>query len=1057
MLLLFFAVGAEAEIITSTPQAGVQYKIKCIATDHTGYLGDDGTTLQGRYATGTFFILEATGTDGQYYLKSVATNKYINAAGVTSGSAISFDAEATTYWTLDQTNANTTLNSWAIRPNGTAGVSLNNNGSSTATCPYMKVNGHNSSGQGCNLWTFDDGTVDPTFKQPQFGGLVWTWNTTNSNFDCDGRESTAAPARNNNKGPVYKFVDAGTLTTAVSGSIDTSDGGGLWAVGSTTNVTSSLGRWAGSILVEDFAVASVSYSQSLKSTEAAGRATVWVNGTLNITGRTDFNMNDGNGQRWYIGEKGVINTGFTSVTRGSRTWDLQVVVADADPVEGQERVLTTLRKKVMTWGADLSSQFNSVTVWYKNAEGVLTELEAGAVSYDATGITITYEGLGYETYIPTLPEGLFIQVAADKAGSITPATAAADNAHWYVMTQNRGGESAMYDNGSSAIHRAAAGINGDANAVEEGKKYLVRFLETGTEGVYNIQFGTGNFVTAALNTGEYASAGSFKLYNINGESTHIGWNLFSDGSIGSIVDNDGAGNNISFWGSGEVTSLNGNNDWSIYPVSFIDPVAISYTLTAVGTGQTFTGSYVNGWANDATPLPTFAGADGYTLSDAVFTKEGDVYSMTANITFPFPVSTAETKNATGIESQLGSSKWYVHADGYPAASRSAATDWNYTTQDNYKWYIYPTLTDGTFSFKLQHHDGLYIPSIAAAQSANTRNPMVEEASAGSFYFKPCTNNLYGFSINAEGTIFLTINTGTSDDPQPIWAWTKGGSHQGSNLSFPDVTISAEQINTQFNALKNAATLAILEGSTVQGPSEFAAPAEINAAIAAAQAVADDDVEAKIAFIAGEEGQKIQTYLDAVSTYGALTNYQFEVKSQYFTLILPCPSILPTGITLYGCSAAEDDGVTLTLSTQSGNISPNVPYIVEATVGAKYTIIGWDKGSRETHTSGWLTGVLADEGATVPADSYVLARHSSGVQGFFPTDGKVTCPQYRCYLTVPSTLSAAAFFFPGGAQTGIESVFSGNDGKVTIYNLAGQKLNKLEKGINIVNGRKVLVK
>ena len=32
-----------------------------------------------------------------------------------------------------------------------------------------------------------------------------------------------------------------------------------------------------------------------------------------------------------------------------------------------------------------------------------------------------------------------------------------------------------------------------------------------------------------------------------------------------------------------------------------------------------------------------------------------------------------------------------------------------------------------------------------------------------------------------------------------------------------------------------------------------------------------------------------------------------------------------------------------------------------------------------------------------------------------------------------------------------------NGKETIYNLMGQKLQKIQKGINIVNGRKVLVK
>ena len=114
LLLLSVVGGVRAEVITTTPQPGVNYKITCIATAHSGYLGDDGNTLQGRHATGTVFILEATGVDGQYYLKSLETGKYVNAAGVTSGSAITFDMTPTTYWRLDQTNADVSKNSWAV-------------------------------------------------------------------------------------------------------------------------------------------------------------------------------------------------------------------------------------------------------------------------------------------------------------------------------------------------------------------------------------------------------------------------------------------------------------------------------------------------------------------------------------------------------------------------------------------------------------------------------------------------------------------------------------------------------------------------------------------------------------------------------------------------------------------------------------------------------------------------------------------------------------------------------------------------------------------------------
>ena len=829
LLLLCVAGGVRADVITTKPLPGVEYKIKCIATDHSGYLGDDGTTLQGRHATGTIFVLEATSTANQYYLKSKETGKYINAAGNTSGSAISFDATATTYWTLDQTNANTGKYSWAIRPNGTAGVSLNNNGVAGNACPYMKVNVHNSNTQGCDLWTFDD----------------------------------------------------------------------------------------------------VMDQQS-----------------------------------------------------------------------------------------------------------------------------------------PMLPDGKFIQISDTKADFLTVATGADDNEHWYVMTQTRGGETPMYDNGMNTIKRAATStvINGQTLAGNE--KYLVRFFSTDTDGQYYVQFATGRYVASDLTVNSRAGAQAFMIYNINSEATHIGWNIVkTDGTCGKHVNNNGAGSTIVLYGSEQVlTSTGSNGDWSIYPVSFIDAVPISFTLTAPETGQTFSGSYASGWVGENTLLPVLNGAGAYTLSNASFTQDGEAYSMTADIAFPFPVSTTEKKTPTGIRSDLGPATWRAKANDsgvYQAYSTNNAANITVDNADEFQWYIYPSYSDGFFSFKIQNKvSGKYFPSFSATQSANTVNALVDETSAGSFYLLPCNSGYYGFSINSAGQIFLTINSGTTDN-QSIWTWSKNSSHRGSNLTFPTIAKSEEAIRPAFAALKAATPFDILEGSIVQGPSEFANPTDINTAIAEAQTIDENSLQAMYDFNTGTNGQMIQNYLNQVATYGALFNHQFTVTHQYGTIILPCPSTKPDGITFYSCSATEEDGTTLTL-TDGGNMEANKPYIYESTVGNKYTIIGWDKGNRANHANGWLTGSLAEAGANVPDGSYVLAANkTTGKQGFYVTNGSVTCPQFKCYMTVPAEAAAPkVLFFPGGEgeQTGIENVFGADEnGTVTIYNLAGQRLNKLEKGINIVNGRKVLVK
>lgn len=496
-------------------------------------------------------------------------------------------------------------------------------------------------------------------------------------------------------------------------------------------------------------------------------------------------------------------------------------------------------------------------------------------------------------------------------------------------------------------------------------------------------------------------------------------------------------------------------------MEFSDGVTINYTLHSEALNTDYTGSYTTAWAGENTLLPTLSGVAGYTLADAVFAENDGSYTLSANITFPFPVSSETVKNATGIESALGSSKWFVNDNGNIVTNNDVNTDLRYSTQDKFKWCIYPGFNNGVFSFKIQHSStGKYIPVISGAQSVNTSNATVEEAEAGSYYFTPCTGNGSGFSINVEGTIFLTVNT--SGTNQNIWTWNKpaGSGHQGSNLSFPEINVTIESVKAKLNSLKEVTPFEILEGSVVTGPGEFANPLDINTAIAAANNVDEMSITAMEDFIYGTEGQKIKNYLSQVSRYGELYNYRFTVTRQYNTIILPCPSTRPAGIKLYACSAAEEDGTTLTLTEVNGAFVQNTPYIMEAPIDNKYTIIGWLKNHNDTHTVGWLTGVLKDGGATVPAESYALAyQKSTDKQGFFKTDGSVNCPQNKCYLTPEvSGQSVKAFFFDNnGEATGIEGIFGGNDNETVIYDLNGRRLERLQRGVNIVNGRKVLVK
>ena len=102
--------------------------------------------------------------------------------------------------------------------------------------------------------------------------------------------------------------------------------------------------------------------------------------------------------------------------------------------------------------------------------------------------------------------------------------------------------------------------------------------KSGGDGLYNLQFADGNFINSSLATTVVKSqAGQYAFYNTVPNGTTFGWNLNSN--TGSIVDNNGAGYGLAFWESGKVTATEGNNVWSIYPVTFTDAISYSFTTT----------------------------------------------------------------------------------------------------------------------------------------------------------------------------------------------------------------------------------------------------------------------------------------------------------------------------------------------------------------------------------------------------------------------------------------------------------------------------------------------
>ena len=99
----------------------------------------------------------------------------------------------------------------------------------------------------------------------------------------------------------------------------------------------------------------------------------------------------------------------------------------------------------------------------------------------------------------------------------------------------------------------------------------------------------------------------------------------------------------------------------------------------------------------------------------------------------------------------------------------------------------------------------------------------------------------------------------------------------------------------------------------------------------------------------------------------------------------------------------------------------------------------------------LKGAAEDIEAT---GKYVLAKPEDAEVGFYLANGGAI-KAGKAYLELPAT-EVKAFFFNGEeSETAISLTPALSEGEGAIYNIAGQKLNKQQKGINIVNGKKIL--
>lgn len=156
----------------------------------------------------------------------------------------------------------------------------------------------------------------------------------------------------------------------------------------------------------------------------------------------------------------------------------------------------------------------------------------------------------------------------------------------------------------------------------------------------------------------------------------------------------------------------------------------------------------------------------------------------------------------------------------------------------------------------------------------------------------------------------------------------------------------------------------------------------------------------------------------------------------------------TGLTAY---VADQKGTSVTFEPVT-KVPAYTGVLVKANAAGDYTVPA--TSSFDGAKGSDLKGVLVETKIT-GAGIFVLMNGDEGVGFYKTTSAEFTVGAHTAYL--PKTTGLSRTFINLDEATGIEAIVAEKASNGEVYNLQGQRVMKAQKGLYIMNGKKVLVK
>lgn len=191
---------------------------------------------------------------------------------------------------------------------------------------------------------------------------------------------------------------------------------------------------------------------------------------------------------------------------------------------------------------------------------------------------------------------------------------------------------------------------------------------------------------------------------------------------------------------------------------------------------------------------------------------------------------------------------------------------------------------------------------------------------------------------------------------------------------------------------------------------------------------------------------------------------------YSTIYLAYDAVIPSSFEdengVYVVEQVNAEGTAMNLKKIEGVLPANTGAIVKAPQG-EYEFAYSETAGTETSM---LNGSTTDKNIVATANkNYYILSHEEGEVAFFKTTTSVLEQldggyaniffnnAFKAYLPIEQGSAARSLVFNFGGETGIHNIESGdlNGGNAEIYDLSGRRVQKAQKGLYIINGKKVV--